>query len=82
MKMFACSIVLLLLAMLVGCSGKEQVYEGLYKGLGAAEQYRQTENPSYDPIKASEQQQPEYREYKREREESLVKNNPANTKDN
>jgi len=64
------TIVVLLLAMVTGCSNKEQVYEGLYKGMGAAELNRQTENPSFDPVKA-QNEQPKYQEYKRERDKGL-----------
>jgi hypothetical protein len=67
------TMVVLMLAMMTGCSNKEQVYEGLYKGLGTAEQNRQTTNPSYDPVEA-QQEQLGYQEYKRERDEG-IKNN-------
>jgi hypothetical protein len=49
------------------------VYEGLYKGLGTAEQNRQTDSPSYDPVEA-QQEQLRYQEYKRERDESMKNN--------
>jgi hypothetical protein len=67
------TMVILLLAMMTGCSNKEQVYEGLYKGLRTAEQNQQSENPSYDPIKA-QQEQLGYKEYKRERDKSMKDN--------
>ena len=73
MKMFVWPMFFLLSAMVVGCSNKEQAYEGLYKGLSAARENRQTENPSYDPVKSLEHDQPIYREYKREREEGVGK---------
>jgi hypothetical protein len=82
MKMFVWSIFFLLPAMVVGCSNKEQAYEGLYKGLSAAEENRQIDNRSYDPVKSLEHEQPTYREYKWEREESVGKNNPRNIKIN
>jgi hypothetical protein len=44
MKMFVWAMFFLLPVMVVGCSNKEQAYEGLYKGLSAAEENRQTES--------------------------------------
>jgi len=58
---------------MIGCSSKEQLYENMYNGLSAAERNRRTQDPSYDPVRASEQEQPKYRQYKREREENLAK---------
>ena len=68
----------LLLTMTTGCFNKEQMYEGLYEGMGAAEQNRQTENPSCNPITASEQAQPEYHIYKMKCQEILKKNESVN----
>lgn len=67
-------MVVLLLITMTGCVNKDQIYEGLYKGMGAAERNRRTENPSYDPIMGSEQAQPEYHEYKAERQNILEEN--------
>lgn len=66
--------VILLLTTTTGCVNKDQIYEGMYKGVGAAEQNRRTENPSYNPSMGSEQAQPEYHEYKAERQKILEKN--------
>lgn len=74
------TMVVLLLTMMTGCSNKEQVYEGLYKVMGAAEQNRQTENPSYKLITASEQVQPGYHVYKMERQKILEKNDSVDNK--
>ena len=64
----------LLLTMTTSCFNKEQMYEGM----GAAEQNRQTENPSCNPITASEQAQPEYYIYKMKCQEILKKNESVN----
>ena len=71
-------IVVLLLIMVTGCSNKEQIYEGVYKGMGAMEQNRRAEDPSYDPITGSEQPQPGYHIYKMERQEILKKDDSVN----
>ncbi len=72
-------MVFLLLIMATGCSNKEQMYEGIYNGMGAMEQNRRTENPSYDPITAAEQAQLGYNAYKMERREILKKDNSVNS---
>jgi len=71
-------MVVLLLIMMAGCSNKEQMYEGIYNGMRAVDQNRRTENPSYDPITASDQAQPGYHTYKMERQEILKKDNSVN----
>ena len=63
------SFMFLVLVFVAGCE-KEMVYEGIYEGLKHREEIV---NPSHDPI--PEERQQSYDEYKREREESLKKDN-------
>ncbi len=53
---------------MVGCADKEQVYQGMYQSFSTIHETRMTEDPSYDPVQAREQNVPGYQEYKRDLE--------------
>lgn len=58
----------LLICTAVSCSNKEQILEGLYKGMSSAEESRMARDPSYDPLQNKERDRTSYQEYRRERE--------------
>jgi hypothetical protein len=58
---------ILFMAGMTGCSKKEQVYQGMYKGFSQVNENRQSEDPSFDPAQAGEQTPQTYQEYKRDR---------------
>lgn len=64
------SCVMLLFAM-ASCSNKEQVFEGMYKGMSSAEESRMSRHPSYGPLHMQENDKPSYQEYTREREQEI-----------
>ncbi len=66
MKVCHLSFLSLLFLTLLGCD-KENVYEGIYKGMLQREEMV---HPSNEPIPS---EQPTYEEYRKEREETLNK---------
>jgi len=63
-----CVMFVLLLVGATSCTNKEQLYQGMYQGFSSVSETRRTEDPSYDPVRAREQNPQSYQEYKRARE--------------
>lgn len=67
-RIYCVVTVLGMLSGMVGCADKEQVYQGMYQSFSTIHETRMTEDPSYDPVQAREQNVPGYQEYKRDLE--------------
>jgi hypothetical protein len=68
LRIYCVVTVLGMLSGIVGCADREQVYQGIYQGFSTVHETRMTEDPSYDPVQAREQNVPGYQEYKRDLE--------------
>lgn len=68
MKKFLWAAVLTLVSVaMMSCGDNDQMYRGMYHGFKHSDENRRTKDPSYDPAQVSEEIQPTYEEYKRER---------------
>jgi len=68
-----CVLLFMVLAGIVSCASKEQVYEGLYQGFSSANETQMTRDPSYDPVREQDRKKQSYQDYKYEREQELKK---------
>ena len=60
------TVVSMLLGIAACCADREQMYQGVYQSFSTVHESRMTEDPSYDPVQARDQNVPTYQEYKRD----------------